>query len=62
VTDVPTDPATRLGELARILAEAILRARHRRLLKRIPARGTREKELELLASSSADCNRNGERA
>ena len=54
------DPAARLDELARLLAEAILRARHRRILKEIPARGTREKELELVARTSTHGTRNGE--
>jgi hypothetical protein len=46
------DADARLDEVARILASGILRLRYRRLLKRIPAHGTREDELELGASSS----------
>ena len=49
----------RLDEVARILAEAILRARHRRILKRIPSAWTTEKQLELCASARTHGPRNG---
>jgi hypothetical protein len=51
----------RLDEVARLLAEAMLRARHRRILKGNLRAGTREKALELSASSRTHGSRNGER-
>ncbi len=59
-----TSPAAddRLLEVARLLAEGILRDRIRRFLKGNPAAGTREDSLELCAASSAHGPRNGEPA
>ena len=54
-------PTAHLDEVARLLAEAILRARHRRLLKGIPPSGTPENQLEVLTTLSAHGARNGER-
>ncbi len=48
----PLDADDRLLEVAKILAEAILRARLRRILKGNLPTGTREKPLELLPLSS----------
>ncbi len=58
------DTEERLLEVARLLAEAILRSRLRAFLKRNATCGTREDSLELSASSSAhacETSRNGER-
>ena len=46
-------PEDRLDEVAKLLAEAILRCRHRRLLKANPSGGTGENELEVIECSSA---------
>ncbi len=59
------DSDERLLEVARLLAEGILRSRLRRFLKRNATLGTREIPLELCASSSAhacETSRNGEHA
>ncbi len=59
------DTDERLQEVARLLAEAILRSRLRRFLKRNATCGTREVVLELSATSSAhacEMSRNGEHA
>ncbi len=61
---IETDADDRLDQVARLLAEAILRHRLRLFLKRNATSGTRENVLALPASSSAhacETSRNGER-
>jgi hypothetical protein len=52
----------RIDEVTSLLATAILRLRLRRLDRRNATCKTRERELELVASSRTHGSRNGERA